>query len=63
MPGVAVYALAYMCLKASTYGLLFWLPYYIDNHDLKEQSSYIASMFDVGNWVGGVLTGFASDRL
>ena len=27
IPGVAIFALCYLCLKSSTYGLLFWLPY------------------------------------
>ena len=29
VPGVLLYAIAYMCTKASTSGIMFWLPTYL----------------------------------
>ena len=63
VPGVALYAVTYMCVKSSNYGLLFWLPLFLDNHNLSKQSSFIASMYDIGTWAGGLLTGIVSDRI
>nr|XP_022298446.1 sugar phosphate exchanger 3-like [Crassostrea virginica] len=31
LPGVALYALAYACLKLVNYSFFFWLPYYLHN--------------------------------
>jgi len=48
VPGVFLYTMTYMGLKASTYGLLFWLPTYLEDLNFKKYSSSIASMMDVG---------------
>lgn len=32
LPGVALYALAFVCLKGTYLGLLYWLPSYIQNY-------------------------------
>jgi hypothetical protein len=31
MPGVIIYSTIYFCIKAASYGLLFWLPTYLRN--------------------------------
>ena len=43
-------------------GLLYWLPDYLQNDpQLEKQSSYIAQMFDVGTFIGGVFIGLLGD--
>ena len=52
-----------MCIKAATYGLLFWLPYYIENHGMKDYKGSISAMFDIGNFFGGSVIGYITDRI
>ena len=33
IPGFTFYAISFSCLKTAFYGLLLWLPYYLDNHN------------------------------
>lgn len=60
---MAIYATCYFCLKATQYGLLFWLPYYLQTIGISSQSSELASMLDVGTFFGAIFTGQISDRI
>lgn len=62
VPGVLLYAIAYACLKSSIYGLLFWLPAYITANGMNEYSKIIPMMNDIGNFIGGIVTGYLSDN-
>ncbi|EAR96454.1 MFS transporter (macronuclear) [Tetrahymena thermophila SB210] len=62
VPGVPLYAIAYACLKSSSYGLLFWLPSYISDNNMDSYSYTIPMMNDIGNFIGGVITGYLSDK-
>lgn len=57
-----MYAIAYACLKSANYGLLFWLPSYISGNNMDDYSSVIPMMNDIGNFLGGILTGYLSDK-
>lgn len=63
IPGVINYSISFFCLKLATYGILFWLPLYLQlNHNYSDyQSSIVASMYDVGTVVGSLLLGFLTD--
>jgi len=63
--GVVVYALALGALGFVDYGMLFWLPRFMESNYGVSQSltNNLASMFDVGQIVGGILAGWFSDRL
>ncbi|XP_062613433.1 sugar phosphate exchanger 3-like isoform X3 [Saccostrea cucullata] len=64
LPGVALYALAYACLKLVNYSFFFWLPYYLHNkYRWKETvADDISIWYDVGGIIGGTIFGFISDR-
>lgn len=64
LPGVALYALAYACLKLVNYSFFFWLPYYLHNkYGWKETvADDISIWYDVGGIIGGTIFGFVSDR-
>ncbi|XP_048739694.2 sugar phosphate exchanger 3-like isoform X2 [Ostrea edulis] len=64
LPGVALYALAYACLKLVNYSFFFWLPYYLHNkYRWKETvADDISIWYDVGGIIGGTIFGFVSDR-
>ncbi|CAD8046763.1 unnamed protein product [Paramecium sonneborni] len=64
VPGVAIYAVGYACLKGTFYGFLDWLPFYFQQkgEKLENHSSYISQMFDVGCYVGGIFLGYLGDK-
>lgn len=62
LPRVPLYVIAYACTKGCIYGLLFWLPTYLDNKGLAEQKGYISSMVDVGSFIGGMFVGYLGDK-
>lgn len=62
LPRVPFYVIGYACTKGCIYGLLFWLPTYLDNKGMASQKGYIASMVDVGTFIGGMAVGYLGDR-
>lgn len=44
------------------YGLLFWLPTYLEDKNLHSQKGYIATMVDIGSFVGGLIVGSLGDK-
>lgn len=65
IPGVIPYALAYACLKSVNYALFFWLPFYLSNalHMSDGKADGMSMLYDVGQCFGGVLIGYATDRI
>jgi MFS family permease len=61
-PKVPTYVVGYAMLKGCIYGLLFWLPTYLSDKNLKSQSGYIAAMVDTGSFIGGLVIGHLGDR-
>ena len=62
---MAVYAAVYACLKVMNYGVMFWMPFYLSS-GLEMEGSIIgilASLFDLGGVIGGVVIGHISDHL
>lgn len=55
------YVIGFPCVKGCVYGLLFWLPTYLDNKGLAHEKGYIASMIDLGSFVGGLIVGYLGD--
>ncbi|XP_022105340.1 sugar phosphate exchanger 3-like isoform X2 [Acanthaster planci] len=65
LPGVAMFALCYACLKLVNYAFFFWLPYYLSNTFLWTEvvSDQMSMFYDIGGIIGGILGGFISDHL
>lgn len=63
IPGVAIYAITNAFTKLVSYSLLFWLPYYltVGLGQSEESADLVATLFDVGGVIGGVLLGALSD--
>lgn len=63
IPGVLQYSLSYFCIKFSSYGLMLWLPMYLQkvNGYTDYETAYAAVSLDVGNVLGGVLIGYLTD--
>lgn len=64
LPGVALYAMAYACLKLVNYSFFFWLPYYLSNSLKWDEatSDKVSIWYDVGGIIGGTIAGVISDR-
>mmetsp|Transcript_10592 Transcript_10592/g.20421 ORF Transcript_10592/g.20421 Transcript_10592/m.20421 type:complete len:470 (+) Transcript_10592:232-1641(+) len=65
LPGVAIYAFGYACVKMLNYAFILWLPYYLES-DVKVQGvvlSAIASLYDIGGIVGSIVSGHYSDKI
>ena len=41
VPNVAIYDYTYLGLKSSYFGLVVWLPYYLNNKNIKKLVKYI----------------------
>ncbi|XP_038062236.1 sugar phosphate exchanger 3-like [Patiria miniata] len=65
LPGVALFALCYACLKLVNYAFFFWLPYYLSNTFLWTEvvSDQMSMFYDIGGIIGGVFGGLISDRI
>eukprot|EP00347_Sterkiella_histriomuscorum_P015299 403357549 len=65
IPGVLAYSLSYFCLKFSSYGLLFWLPMFLQkmNGYTDYETASCVSMLDIGYVIGGVIIGYVSDLM
>lgn len=62
LPRVPYYVVGYACLKGCIYGLLFWLPTYLEHKKLDSQIGYISAMVDVGSFIGGLIVGHLGDK-
>lgn len=65
LPGVFVYSIDYAAVKLLNYGMMFWLPYYLDEHVGLSSLliTCISSLFDIGAIVGSTPLGWLSDRI
>mmetsp|Transcript_25771 Transcript_25771/g.45390 ORF Transcript_25771/g.45390 Transcript_25771/m.45390 type:complete len:344 (-) Transcript_25771:1372-2403(-) len=65
LPGVAIYAFGYACVKLLNYAFILWLPYYLRSEvGIKmELLSLLVSLYDLGGIVGSVVSGHISDRI
>ncbi|EAR82020.1 MFS transporter (macronuclear) [Tetrahymena thermophila SB210] len=63
IPNVALYALIFSVVKSTIYSLLFWLPTYLSDKNLKGLNVYITCVFDAGIFLGGFIVGKLSDRI
>jgi OPA family glycerol-3-phosphate transporter-like MFS transporter 3 len=62
---VAVYAFSFAAIKSINYGLFMWLPYYIVEGlgESNSQGVILASEYDIGTVVGGIVVGHVMDRM
>ncbi|KAL4449889.1 hypothetical protein ABPG74_015008 [Tetrahymena malaccensis] len=63
IPGVPFFILGFMCLKSLNYGLIFWLPKYLQDNGLEEYSASIFVIWSIGVFCGGITGGILGDRL
>lgn len=63
IPGVLQYSLSYFCIKFSSYGLMLWLPMYLQriNGYTDYETSTAAATLDIGNVIGGIVIGYLTD--
>ena len=51
-------------MKFATYGLMLWLPMYLQMNGYGDyQTAITSSTFDIGNVIGGVIIGYLSDLM
>lgn len=78
-PGLIRYCLVFVCIKGSTYGLLFWLPDYLQSvlnfgsvrkifmweilTFIKQSTSLITATYEFGQFLGAIALGYYSDHL
>ncbi|EAR85561.2 MFS transporter (macronuclear) [Tetrahymena thermophila SB210] len=62
VPGLTIFALTQGGAKGTIYGLMFWLPIYLQEHGLKNQAAFICSMNEIGTLAGGLLLGMLIDK-
>lgn len=65
IPGVLGYSFSYFFIKFSSYGLMFWLPMYLQktNSYTDYEIATAVSCLDIGYLIGGVLIGYISDLM
>ena len=65
IPGVIAYSFCYFFIKFSSYGLMLWLPMYLQkrNNFSDYEVATAVSFLDIGYLVGGVLIGYISDLM
>jgi len=61
--GLVRYALIYACIKGATYGILFWLPNYLQTIiGFGSESANISATYEFGQFCGAVALGYWSDK-
>lgn len=50
-------------VKGTVYGLLLWMPIYLQEKGLKSEAPFICSMNEIGTFAGGILLGMIIDKL
>ena len=65
IPGVAAFAISYLCLKTTNMGINLWLPTYASDelHFAPSEKTLITTLYEVGTISGCVMLGVASDLL
>lgn len=62
MPAVIFFSLSYACVRSLYFGLLLWLPFFLENK-FEEKVSYITAIdyFSIGTALGGITCGWLGD--
>mmetsp|Transcript_36578 Transcript_36578/g.32797 ORF Transcript_36578/g.32797 Transcript_36578/m.32797 type:complete len:148 (-) Transcript_36578:330-773(-) len=64
LKGTIICAISYACIKGSTYGLLFWLPNYLQTViGFGSETAYISASYEFGQLCGSIILGIWSDKL
>lgn len=63
IPGVPRYCVGYLGVKASTYGILFWLPDYLETNGVGDQTATISQVYELSQFAGGFLVGMLCDKV
>ncbi|KAF6147642.1 hypothetical protein GIB67_031633 [Kingdonia uniflora] len=69
LPGVAPYAFCLFFSKLVAYTFLYWLPFYIRHtavagvHLSHKAAGVLSTVFDVGGVLGGISSGYISDKI
>ena len=65
IPRVLPYALTYACVKLLTYGMLFWLPFFLTKkfNLTGETVGIMTATFAIGGITGGSLSGWLTDHM
>ncbi len=64
IPGVFEFAMALFFAKFVAYMFIYWLPYYLGHLKFStDEAANISAYFDLGGIVGGIVAGWASDRI
>ena len=65
IPRVLPYSVTYACVKLLTYGMLFWLPFFLTRKvELPENVvGVLTASFAIGGILGGSLSGWLTDHL
>lgn len=65
IPGVLIFAISFMFIKFSMYGIFYWLPTYLRDqlNFSKADAANMFSTFDAGSIVGNILMGLITDLL
>ena len=63
--GVLICSLGYIGVKILNYGLIMWLPYYVEVglHGSGRDKGALAGLFDIGGIIGSAAAGWASDKI
>lgn len=57
------YCVGYLGVKASTYGILFWLPDYLKSNGVGDETATISQVYELSQFLGGFLIGMICDKL
>jgi sugar phosphate permease len=65
IPRVLPYSITYACVKLLTYGMLFWLPFFLTRevHLPENVVGVLTASFAIGGILGGSLSGWLTDHL
>jgi sugar phosphate permease len=63
--GVVPYMVIYACVKGVVYIFIYWMPFFLISAKTQSNSmaALISSVFDIGAFVGGMLSGYVTDIL
>lgn len=64
IPGVITYSICLSLSKLICYSFIMWLPYYLNIIGYSQSTANnLSTIYDIGGIVGGILTGYISDKI
>lgn len=64
VPGVIEYSACLFFSKLVAYAFTFWLPFFLSNLNYSDNASgNLSTVYDMGGVAGGIIAGWASDRI